>query len=247
VEDVHRAGGVSAILHELSRKPGVLDLGQRTVTLKTLGENVAQAQVLDPEVIRPIENPFSPTGGLAVLFGNLAPEGAVVKAGAVDPSMLVFEGRARVFDSEEAANEAIMGGRIKPGDVVTIRYEGPKGGPGMKEMLSPTSAIVGMGLDTQVALITDGRFSGGTRGACFGHISPEAAAGGPIAALRDGDTVHIDIPNHRLEVDLTDAEIERRLAEVKPPRREIPSRWLRRYASLVTSANTGAVLREPEG
>jgi dihydroxy-acid dehydratase len=247
VEDVHRAGGVSAILHELSRKPGVLDLGQRTVTLKTLGENVAQAQVLDPEVIRPIENPFSPTGGLAVLFGNLAPEGAVVKAGAVDPSMLVFEGRARVFDSEEEANEAIMGGQIKPGDVVTIRYEGPKGGPGMKEMLSPTSAIVGMGLDTQVALITDGRFSGGTRGACFGHVSPEAAAGGPIAALRDGDAVHIDIPNHRLEVDLTDAEIERRLAEVNPPRREIPSRWLRRYASLVTSANTGAVLREPEG
>jgi len=247
VEDVHRAGGVSAILHELSRKPGVLDLGQRTVTLKTLGENVAQAQVLDPEVIRPIENPFSPTGGLAVLFGNLAPEGAVVKAGAVNPSMLVFEGRARVFDSEEEANEAIMGGQIKPGDVVTIRYEGPKGGPGMKEMLSPTSAIVGMGLDTQVGLITDGRFSGGTRGLCIGHVSPEAAAGGPIAALRDGDVVHIDIPNHRLEVDLTDAEIERRLAEAKPPRREIPSRWLRRYASLVTSANTGAVLREPEG
>jgi dihydroxy-acid dehydratase len=245
VEDVHRAGGVSAILHELSRKPGVLDLGQRTVGLKTLGETVAQAQVRDPEVIRPIENPFSPTGGLAVLFGNLAPEGAVVKAGAVDPSMLVFEGRARVFDSEEEANEAIMGGQIKPGDVVTIRYEGPKGGPGMKEMLSPTSAIVGMGLDTQVALITDGRFSGGTRGACFGHISPEAAAGGPIAALRDGDVVHIDIPNHRLDVDLSDAEIERRLAEAKPPRREIPSRWLRRYASLVTSANTGAVLREP--
>jgi dihydroxy-acid dehydratase len=247
VEDVHRAGGVSAILHELSRKPGVLDLGQRTVSLKTLGENVAQAHVRDPEVIRPIENPFSPTGGLAVLFGNLAPEGAVVKAGAVDPSMLVFEGRARVFDSEEEANEAIMGGQIKPGDVVTIRYEGPKGGPGMKEMLSPTSAIVGMGLSNQVALITDGRFSGGTRGACIGHVSPEAAAGGPIAALRDGDAVHIDIPNHRLDVDLADAEIERRLAEAKPPRREIPSRWLRRYASLVTSANTGAVLREPEG
>jgi dihydroxy-acid dehydratase len=247
VEDVHRAGGVSAILHELSRKPGVLDLSQRTVSLKTLGENVAKAHVRDPEVIRPIENPFSPTGGLAVLFGNLAPEGAVVKAGAVDPSMLVFEGRARVFDSEEEANEAIMGRQIGPGDVVAIRYEGPKGGPGMKEMLSPTSAIVGMGLGNQVALITDGRFSGGTRGACIGHVSPEAAAGGPIAALREGDAVHIDIPNHRLEVDLTDGEIERRLAEAKPPRREIPSRWLRRYASLVTSANTGAVLREPEG
>jgi dihydroxy-acid dehydratase len=246
VEDVHRAGGVSAILHELSRKQGVLDLSQRTVSLKTLGDNVAQAHVRDPEIIRPIENPFSPTGGLAVLFGNLAPEGAVVKAGAVDPSMLVFEGRARVFDSEEEAQEGIMGGQIKPGDVVTIRYEGPKGGPGMKEMLSPTSAIVGMGLSNQVALITDGRFSGGTRGACIGHVSPEAAAGGPIAALRDGDAVHIDIPNHRLEVDLADAALERRLAEAKPPRREIPSRWLRRYASLVTSANTGAVLREPE-
>jgi dihydroxy-acid dehydratase len=207
---------------------------------------VAEARVRDPEVIRPIENPYSPTGGLAVLFGNLAPEGAVVKAGAVDPSMLVFEGRARVFDSEEEAIEAIMGGRIKPGDVVTIRYEGPRGGPGMKEMLSPTSAIVGMGLGTQVALITDGRFSGGTRGACIGHVSPEAAAGGPIAALREGDAVHIDIPNHKLEADLSDAEVERRLAEVKPPRREVPSRWLRRYAGLVTSANTGAVLREPE-
>jgi len=246
VEDVHRAGGVSAILHELSRKPGVLKLGQPTVTLKTLGENVAQAQVLDPEVIRPIENPYSPTGGLAVLFGNLAPDGAVVKAGAVDPSMLVFDGCARVFDSEEEAIEAIMGGQIKAGDVVTIRYEGPKGGPGMKEMLSPTSAIVGMGLGNQVALITDGRFSGGTRGACIGHVSPEAAAGGPIAALREGDAIHIDISNHRLEVDLSDADIQRRLAEAKPPRPEIPSRWLRRYASLVTSANTGAVLREPE-
>jgi dihydroxy-acid dehydratase len=245
VEDVHRAGGVSAILHELGRKPGVLDMSQRTVTLKTLGENVAQAQALDPEVIRPIENPYSATGGLAVLFGNLAPEGAVVKAGAVDPSMLVFQGHARVFDSEEEAIDAIMAEQIKPGDVVTIRYEGPKGGPGMKEMLSPTSAIVGMGLSNQVALITDGRFSGGTRGACIGHVSPEAAAGGPIAALRDGDAVHIDIPGHRLDVDLSDAEIERRLAEAKPPRREIPSRWLRRYASLVTSANTGAVLREP--
>ncbi len=246
LEDVDRAGGISAILHELSRKPGVLDLDRPTVTLKTLGENVAEARVRDPEVIRPIENPYSPTGGLAILFGNLAPDGAVVKAGAVDPSMLVFDGRARVFDSEEEAIEAIMGGRIKPADVVTIRYEGPKGGPGMKEMLSPTAAIVGMGLGTQVALITDGRFSGGTRGACLGHVSPEAAAGGPIAALRDGDAIHIDIPNHLLEVDLADAEIAQRVAAAKPPRRELPSRWLRRYVGLVTSANTGAVLREPD-
>ncbi len=244
VEDVDRAGGVSAILKEISRKPGVLDLSQRTVTLKTLGENIADAQIRDPEVIRPLDNPYSETGGLAILFGNLAPEGAVVKSGAVDPAMLVFSGPARVFESEEEAGTAILRGEVKAGEVVVIRYEGPKGGPGMREMLAPTANIVGSGLGDKVALITDGRFSGGSRGACIGHVSPEAAAGGPIAALRNGDLVQIDIPNHRLDVDLSEGEMERRLAKAKPPKRELPSAWLRRYTGLVTSANTGAVLRE---
>jgi dihydroxy-acid dehydratase len=245
LEDVDRAGGVSAILKEISRKPGLLDLSQRTVTLKTLGENIADARIHDAEVIRPLENPYSESGGLAILFGNLAPEGAVVKAGAVDAAMLVFSGPARVFDSEDEAGSAILQGGVKAGEVVVIRYEGPKGGPGMREMLAPTANIVGSGLGDKVALITDGRFSGGSHGCCIGHVSPEAAAGGPIAALRDGDVVHIDIPNHRLEVDLSDGQIEQRLAEAKPPQRDLPSRWLRRYASLVTSANTGAVLRDP--
>jgi len=245
LEDVDRAGGVSAILKEISRKPGILDLSQKTVTLKTLGENIAGARIRDPEVIRSLENPYSESGGLAILFGNLAPEGAVVKAGAVDAAMLVFSGPAHVFDSEEEAGAAILRGEVKAGEVVVIRYEGPKGGPGMREMLAPTANIVGSGLGDKVALITDGRFSGGSHGACIGHVSPEAAADGPIAALRDGDVIHIDIPSHRLEIDLSAAEIERRLAEAKPPQRELPSRWLRRYASLVTSANTGAVLRDP--
>jgi dihydroxy-acid dehydratase len=245
LEDVDRAGGVSAILKEISRKPGILDLSQRTVTLKTLGENIADARIRDTEVIRPLENPYSESGGLAILFGNLAPEGAVVKSGAVDPSMFVFSGPARVFDSEDEAGSAILQGGVKAGEVVVIRYEGPKGGPGMREMLAPTANIAGRGLGDKVALITDGRFSGGSHGCCIGHVSPEAAVGGPIAALRDGDVVHIDIPGHRLEVDLSAAEMERRLAETKPPKRELPSRWLRRYASLVTSANTGAVLRDP--
>ena len=245
LEDVDRAGGVSAILKEISRKPGILDLSQKTVTLETLGENIADARIRDPEVIRPLENPYSESGGLAILFGNLAPEGAVVKSGAVDPAMLVFGGPARVFDSEEEAGVAILRDEVKPGEVVVVRYEGPKGGPGMREMLAPTANIAGSGLGDKVALITDGRFSGGSHGLCIGHVSPEAAEGGPIAALRDGDAISIDIPNHRLEVDLSAAEIERRLAEAKPPQQELPSRWLRRYASLVTSANTGAVLRDP--
>jgi dihydroxy-acid dehydratase len=245
VEDVQRAGGVSAILNEIGKRPGALDLSQRTVTLKTLGKDVKDARVLDHEIIRPVDDPFDERGGLAILFGNLAPEGAVVKAGAVDPSMMTFSGPARIYESQEEASAAILDGDVREGDVVVIRYEGPKGGPGMQEMLAPTANIVGMGLGTKVALITDGRFSGGTRGACIGHVSPEAAARGPIAALRNGDTIHIDIPGNRLAADLSDAEIERRLAEAKPPEREIPSRWLRRYAWLVTSANTGAVLREP--
>jgi len=245
VEDVDRAGGVSAILKEISRKPGTLDLNQKTVTLKTLGENIAGAEIRDTEVIRKLENPYSESGGLAILFGNLAPEGAVVKSGAVELSMHVFSGPARVFDSEDDAGVAILGGEVKAGDVVVVRYEGPKGGPGMREMLAPTANIVGRGLGDKVGLITDGRFSGGSHGLCIGHVSPEAAVGGPIAALRDGDVIRIDIPNHRLAVELSDAEIERRLADAKPPKRDLPSRWLRRYASLVTSANTGAVLRDP--
>ena len=245
LEDVNRAGGVSAILREISRKPGVLDLSLKTVTLKSLGENIADARIRDEEVIRPLERPYSESGGLAVLFGNLAPEGAVVKSGAVEPSMLVFSGPAHVFESEGEAGASILRGEVKAGEVVVIRYEGPKGGPGMQEMLAPTANIVGSGLGDKVALITDGRFSGGSHGCCIGHVSPEAAAGGPIAALRDGDAITIDIPNHRLDVDLSDAEMERRLADAKPPKRDLPSRWLRRYASLVTSANTGAVLREP--
>jgi dihydroxy-acid dehydratase len=244
IEDVDRAGGVSAILKEISRKPGILDLSQKTVTLKTLGENIADAQVHDRDVIRSLENPYSESGGLAVLFGNLAPEGAVVKSGAVDPAMFVFSGPARVFDSEEEAGAAILRGEVKAGEVVVVRYEGPKGGPGMREMLAPTANIAGSGLGDKVALITDGRFSGGSHGCCIGHVSPEAAEGGPIAALRDGDDIRIDIPGHRLEADLSAAEIERRIAEARPPQRELPSRWLRRYASLVTSANTGAVLRD---
>ncbi len=245
VEDVDRAGGVSAILNEISRKPGVLDLDRITVSLKTLGENVAGAAIRDPEIIRPLERPFSESGGLAVLFGNLAPEGAVVKSGAVEPSMLVFEGPARVYESQEDAAAAVLRGDVKAGDVVVIRYEGPQGGPGMQEMLAPTANIVGRGLGDKVALITDGRFSGGSHGCCIGHVSPEAAAGGPIAVLRDGDAVSLDIPNHRLDVDLSDEEIAWRLAEAKAPKRDLPSRWLRRYASLVTSASTGAVLRDP--
>jgi dihydroxy-acid dehydratase len=245
VEDVELAGGVSAILNEISRKPGVLDLDRITVTLKTLGENIAGARIGDPEIIRPLERPFSESGGLAVLFGNLAPEGAVVKSGAVEPSMLVFNGPAHVFESQEEAGAAILRGEVKAGEVVVIRYEGPKGGPGMQEMLAPTANIAGRGLGDKVALITDGRFSGGSHGCCIGHVSPEATAGGPIAALRDGDAITIDIPNHRLDVDLSDAELERRLADAKPPSRDLPSRWLRRYASLVTSASTGAVLRDP--
>jgi dihydroxy-acid dehydratase len=245
LEDVEHAGGVSAILKEISRKPGVLNMRLKTVTLKTLGENIETARIRDEAVIRTLERPFSETGGLAVLFGNLAPEGAVVKSGAVEPSMMLFEGPAHVFESQEEAASGVLRGEVKLGEVVVIRYEGPKGGPGMQEMLAPTANISGSGLGDKVALITDGRFSGGSRGCCIGHISPEAAAGGPIAALRDGDVVRIDIPAHRLEVDLSDAELERRLAEAKAPERELPSSWLRRYTSLVTSASTGAVLREP--
>jgi len=201
--------------------------------------------VLDPDCIRPIERAYSQTGGLTVLYGNIAPEGAVVKTAGVDPKMLVFEGPAVIFESQEEACEGILGGKVKPGDVVVIRYEGPKGGPGMQEMLAPTSYIMGQGLGDKVALITDGRFSGGTRGACIGHISPEAAEGGAIALLQPGDIISIDIPACRLEAKVSEEELNRRRQGWKPLKREVPDGWLRRYASMATSASTGAILRIP--
>jgi dihydroxy-acid dehydratase len=233
-----------AVLKELTRKdPNLLHLDRKTVA-GTLRESVEKAEVKDREVIRPVENPYSEKGGLAILFGSLAPNGAVVKVAGVPENMMVFKGKARVFNSEEEAVEAILGGKIQPGDVVVIRYEGPRGGPGMREMLSPTSAIMGMGLGDKVALITDGRFSGGTRGPAIGHVSPEAAAGGPIALVEEGDEILIDIPNRKLELLVPPEELERRKQNWKPVKKEIPSRWLRRYAMLVTSADMGAVLMD---
>jgi dihydroxy-acid dehydratase len=242
LEDVDRAGGVSAILWELFKRPGILHRDARTVTGKTLYENVQGAESRDKECIRPLDNPYSERGGLAILFGNLAPEGAVVKTAGVLPEMLKHRGPAIVFDSHDEANAGILAGKVKPGDVVVIRYEGPKGGPGMQEMLAPTSNIVGMGLGSSVALVTDGRFSGATRGACIGHVSPEAAAGGPIALIRDGDIISIDIPARRLDVELSDGELQRRRAEWKPVQRPLTG-WLARYARMVTSGSQGAVLR----
>src|SRR5437763_9592629 len=242
MEDVDRAGGIGAILKELSRKPGALHLDRPTVTLKTLGENIATAEISDPEVIRPVDNPHSERGGLALLFGNLAPEGAAVKVGAIAPSMLRHCGPARIYNSQEEACAGILNGQVRPGDVVVIRYEGPRGGPGMQEMLAPTANLMGMGLGEQVALITDGRFSGGTRGACIGHVSPEAAAGGTIALLRNGDRIFIDIPNRRLQVELTDDELDERRKKWKPSPPKVREGWLVRYASMVGSASTGAVL-----
>ncbi len=241
MEDVHAAGGVPAILQQVAPH---LHLDRPTVSGKTLAEIVEAANVTDREVIRDVDNAHSPTGGLAVLFGNLAPEGAVVKTAAVAPAMRRHSGPARVFEGHDEAMAAINDRRIERGDVVVIRYEGPAGGPGMQEMLAPTSAIMGMGLGDEVALITDGRFSGGTRGACVGHVSPEAAAGGPIGALRDGDTITIDLEARTIDVDLDDATIAARLAQPSPRRVAPTSRWLRRYAKLVTSANTGAVLED---
>ncbi len=245
MEDVDRAGGISAILKELSRKPGTLTLDRPTVTLRTLGENIAEAEIQDQEVIHPLEQPYSERGGLAILFGNLAPDGAVVKVAAVAPEMQKHTGPARIYNSQEEASAGILNKQVKEGDVVVIRYEGPRGGPGMQEMLAPTANIMGMGLGEKVALITDGRFSGGTRGACIGHVSPEAAAGGPIAALVNGDMIHIDLAERRLEVQLTPEQIEQRLSEVKHVKLRVKSAWLRRYAAQVTSANTGAVLADP--
>lgn len=243
IEDVDAAGGISAILKEISKVDGLLDLTSQTVTGKTLGENIANAKIKNPSVIRSIENPYSKTGGLAVLFGNLAPLGSIVKTGAVDPKMMKHTGPAKIYNSQDEAMENILAGKILPGDVVVIRYEGPKGGPGMPEMLSPTSAIMGMGLGDKVALITDGRFSGGTRGACIGHVSPEAAEGGLIAALVNGDLITIDIPNRILSVDLSEEVINKRLAALPLFEPKIKKGYLGRYARLVTSANTGAILK----
>jgi dihydroxy-acid dehydratase len=244
MEDVHRAGGVGAILKEISRKPGALCLSCRTVTGKTLGENIAAAEVKDPEVIRPIENAHAERGGLAYLFGNLAPDGAVVKTGAVDPSITTHLGPARIYESQEEACEAVLNGKVHKGDVVVIRYEGPQGGPGMVEMLAITASIVGMGLGKGVALITDGRFSGGTRGLCIGHISPEAAAGGPIAVVMEGDLIEVDLPNRRLELKIGEADLKARLSRWAPRPPRIDYGYLGRYAKAVTSANTGAVLKQ---
>lgn len=242
MEDLHRAGGIPAILNEIGRGGNTLHMERMTVSGRTLKEAIEGITIRDYEVIRPLENPHSPTGGLAVLFGNLAPEGGMVKTGGVAPSMRRFSGPARIFESQEEALEGILGKQVQPGDVVVIRYEGPRGGPGMQEMLAPTSAIMGMGLGESVALITDGRFSGGTRGACIGHVSPEAAAGGPIAALRNGDIIELDIDRRTLNVRLSDEEIQDRLAALPPFEPRTTSPWLRRYARFVTSASHGAVL-----
>ena len=241
IEELDEAGGVYAVMHELSKR-GLLHTDCLTLTGKTVGENIEKAYNTDPTVIRPIENPYSETGGIAVLRGNLAPDGCVVKRSAVAPEMLVHEGPARVFDCEEDAQAAINAGEIRPGDVVVIRYEGPKGGPGMREMLNPTSAIMGMGLGSSVALITDGRFSGATRGACIGHVSPEAASGGPIGLVREGDRIRIDIPSHTLELLVDDAELAERRKAFVPMIKELTG-YLKRYASLVTSGATGAILQ----
>ena len=242
MEDVDRAGGISAILNELSKKDDVLRLDLPTITGQSLGENIAAAHSKDESIIRTIDSPYSQQGGLAVLFGNLAPNGSIVKTGAVDSKMLVHSGPARIYESQETALSGIMNHEVQSGDVVVIRYEGPKGGPGMPEMLSPTSAIMGMGLGDKVALITDGRFSGGTRGACIGHISPEAAERGPIAALENGDTIHVNIPDKSLNAELTDEEIQSRLDALSEFKPKITNGYLGRYARMVTSANTGAVL-----
>ena len=242
MEDLDRAGGVYAVMKELTKK-NLLNLDVMTVTGKTMKENLANVQNLNPEIIRPIDNPFSQSGGIAVLKGNLAPDGSVVKKSAVDPKMMVHEGPARVFNSEEEAIEAIYNKKINPGDVVVIRYEGPKGGPGMREMLNPTSAIIGMGLGDSVALITDGRFSGATRGAAIGHVSPEAASGGNIGLVNEGDIISIDIPNCKLEVKVSDAELEARRAKWVCPEPKIKTGYAARYAKLVTSADKGAILQ----
>ena len=245
MEDLNEAGGVYAVMAELNKK-GLLHTECMTVTGKTVGENIEGVVNKDPEVIRPIDNPYTPTGGLAVLKGNLAPDGSVVKRSAVVDEMLVHEGPARVFDCEEDAIAAIKGGKIVAGDVVVIRYEGPKGGPGMREMLNPTSAIAGMGLGSSVALITDGRFSGASRGASIGHVSPEAAVGGPIALVEEGDLIQIDIPNLSIHLDVSDEELAKRKENWTPREPKVTTGYLARYAAMVTSGNRGAILEVPK-
>lgn len=243
IQDLHEAGGVPAVLAELNKK-NLLVTNALTVTGGTIGENIKGREIADREVIRPLDNPYSTSGGLAILRGNIAPDGAVVKKAAVAPEMLQHKGPARVFGSEEEAVEALMAGKINKGDVIVIRYEGPKGGPGMREMLTPTAVVAGLGLDKDVALITDGRFSGATRGASIGHVSPEAAEGGPIAAVQEGDIIEIDINNCSLNVALSDEEIKNRLAKWSPPAPRVTKGYLARYARMVTSASTGAVLAD---
>lgn len=247
MEDVHRAGGIPAILNEVQRGTGMLHMNRPTVNGTTLGESIQGCEIQDDEVIRHYENAHSKRGGLSILFGNLAPNGAVVKVGGVSAAMMKFSGPARIYESQDAALAGILANEVKAGDVVVVRYEGPKGGPGMQEMLSPTSAIMGQGLGDKVALITDGRFSGGTRGACIGHVSPEAAAGGPIAALQAGDVIDIDLTERRLEVRLSAEEIESRIAALPPFQSNVKSKWLKRYSHFVTSADTGAVLSTDGG
>jgi dihydroxy-acid dehydratase len=242
LQDLDRAGGISALIKELSKKK-IINLGEITVTGQNIGQNVENAHILDNEVIRTIENSYNPKGGIVFLKGNLAPQGGVVKSSAVHPDMLKHQGPARVFNSEEESTKAILDGKIKKGDVIVIRYEGPKGGPGMREMLTATSAIAGMGLDKDVALITDGRFSGATRGASIGHIAPEAAMGGPIAIVEEGDIIEIDIPEKKLNIKLDEDEIKERLKKLKLPEPKIKSGYLKYYTDLVGSADKGAVRR----
>jgi len=244
IEDVHRAGGVPAILNEIRSGADLLHMERMTVSGRSLGDSIQGMNIKDPEVIRPTGKAYSAKGGLSILFGSLAPNGAVVKTGGVAENMKSFSGPARLFESQEAAMNGIMRGEVKAGDVVVIRYEGPRGGPGMQEMLSPTSAIMGMGLGDSVALVTDGRFSGGTRGACIGHVSPEAAAGGPIAIVQAGDIIELDLGRRTLNVRLSAKEIAERLAGLAPFEPRITSKWLRRYSRFVSSADSGAVLMD---
>ena len=243
MEDINRAGGVNAVMKEISKRGDVLKLDALTVTGETLGDRIKDAEIKDTSIIHTIDNPYSQVGGLSILYGNLAEEGAVVKSAGIDPSMRRFEGPAICFDSQSEATTGIMNGKVKAGDVVVIRYEGPKGGPGMQEMLAPTSLIMGMGLGDKVALITDGRFSGATRGASIGHVSPEAAEGGVIGLLKDGDIIELDVDAHILRVNLSDEEIEERRKTWTPKKKEIPGKWLKRYSLLVSNAANGAVLK----
>jgi dihydroxy-acid dehydratase len=248
MEDINKAGGMNAVLKEISKRDnGVLYLDNLTITGETIGERVANAEIKDYEVIHSIENPYSKVGGLAILYGNLAKEGAVVKTAGIQPSMRKFSGKAVCFDGQQEAIDGILGGKVKAGDVVIIRYEGPKGGPGMQEMLAPTSLIMGMGLGEKVALITDGRFSGATRGASIGHTSPEAAEGGVIGLLKDGDIIDLDVDNYSLNVQLTDEEIEERRKNFIPVKKRLKSKWLAQYRMLVTNASNGAVLKADMG